>query len=64
MYADKLLDQEDMQRYSQYAQYARTKGTRDALIDGINTQIDDNAMPTGWTKEMVTEEKNRINDAF
>ena len=65
MMADHIIAKEDMYKYIQYGIRANAKmSDKRALFDGIDSQINENFLPEGWTKEDLEQEKRNINDIY
>ena len=65
MAMDNITSKEDVYKYSEYAkQLLWNKNSRQAMLDGIDTQLNDNLIPEGWTAEDVRNEKQNINDIY
>lgn len=65
MAMDNITSKEDVYKYSEYAkQLLWNKNSIQAMLDGIDTQLNDNLIPEGWTTEDVRNEKQNINDIY
>ena len=63
MAMDNITSKEDVYKYSEYAkQLLWNRKSRQAMLDGIDTQLNDNLIPEGWTVEDVRNEKQNIDD--
>lgn len=63
--AEDIKTKEDVYKYTQYAEKANKKMlNRDAFIDAIDQQINENAIPDGWTKEDLELEKQNIFEIY
>lgn len=65
MMADQIQAKDDVYKYIQYGERANQRLVRrDALLDGIDTQLNEDFLPEGWTREDLQQEKQNINDIF
>lgn len=65
MMAEQIQSKEDVYKYIKYGEKANMRmADRKAMLDGIDTQINDDFLPEGWTKEDLEKEKQNINDIF
>lgn len=60
MMSEDIRAKDDMYKYVKYAEMAISGKRAEPFLDGIDTQINDELIPTGWTVEDVAEEKNNI----
>ena len=65
MMAEQIQSKEDVYKYIKYGEKANMRMVdRKAMLDGIDTQLNDNFLPEGWTKEDLEKEKQNINDIY
>lgn len=64
MMLDNITSKEDVYKYIKYAEKYTSGERRQALMDGINSQLQDEFLPEGWTRQDVEAEKNNINSIF
>lgn len=65
MMAEQIQSKEDVYKYIKYGEKANMRmADRKAMLDGIDTQLNDDFLPEGWTKEDLEKEKQNINDIF
>lgn len=62
--ADDAMNKDDVTKYKAYAKYAREHNNSDQLIDGITTQLEDSAIPDGFTSDDLKQEIQYIKDVF
>lgn len=62
---DYISSKEDIYKYSEYAKHAMNKFySKDAFLDGVDTQINDQQIPDGFTIEDLNNEKKNIEDIY
>ena len=65
MMAEQIQAKEDVYKYIQYGNKAISRmSDRKAMMDGIDTQLNENFLPEGWTREDLEKEKQNINDIY
>lgn len=65
MMAEQIQSKEDVYKYIKYGEKANMRMVdRKAMLDGIDTQINDDFLPEGWTREDLEKEKQNINDIY
>lgn len=65
MMAEQIQAKEDVYKYIQYGNKAISRmSDRKAMMDGIDTQLNENFLPEGWTREDLEQEKQNINDIY
>ena len=61
---ENITAKEDVYKYRLYAEKALNNTRREAMMEGIDSQLNDNFIPEGWTKKDVEDEKQNINDIY
>lgn len=61
---ENITAKEDVYKYRLYAEKALNNTRREAMMEGIDNQLNDNFIPEGWTKKDVEDEKQNINDIY
>ena len=65
MMAEQIQAKEDVYKYIKYGEKANMRmADRKAMLDGIDTQLNDDFLPEGWTREDLEKEKQNINDIY
>ena len=64
MMLDNITSKEDVYKYIKYAEQYTNGNRRQALMEGIDSQLQDDFIPEGWTRQDVEAEKNNIKEIF
>ena len=63
--ADHIKDKEDMYKYTEYAKRATSGFLRkEDFMNAIDLQLQEGAIPQGWTEEDIQKEKQNISELF
>ena len=65
VFANHVKDRDDLYKYTEYAKKANGKLlNKEAFMDAIDQQLNDNIIPEGWTAEEVKAEKENIKEVY
>lgn len=59
-----VKDKEDMYKYIEYGKRAMSGSRKEDFMQAIDLQLEEGAIPSGWTAEEIEAEKNNISDIY